>query len=432
MSSLTHAIGGIFQPILKFDRRDPGVLLRTHPELPGRRGAADHRGDGRAHPADGQEHQEHGGHAGARAGDEEAPAEVQGSGEPGAAQRRNDEALQRAQSQPGIRVSPDAIADAVLLHALQRHPGHHQHRRQGRADPYTVTTSGSTPNGPACATQRVRRPPVHLRTTTKMYHDIVAAHGQLHLRRDQLRRQAAVAPLRRRGRTSPTRCWWSAPSACSTCRCPDSTPGTRRRTGQSAGGHAAEIHATHLRFIYLNVAAILNVYFIVSSAIRIGTQEVLFRKGIVAGAPTRPAGQGGAGQGPGRYPGAKADRTSGRSPRPAPSGTAAKAGGAGKTGGQAGTKAGSAGIGHARPEARRPSGGQDPTASRPPATERRAPATGAAPRPTAPTAPGCPRKTSSARARPGRAGAGRPRTGLLRERQADGSARRTRAPPPTD
>ena len=36
-------------------------------------------------------------------------------------------------------------------------------------------------------------------------------------------------------------------------------------------------------FIYLNVAAILNVYFIVSSAIRIGTQEVLFRRGIVPG-----------------------------------------------------------------------------------------------------------------------------------------------------
>ncbi len=40
--------------------------------------------------------------------------------------------------------------------------------------------------------------------------------------------------------------------------------------------------------IYLNVAAILNVYFIVSSAIRIGTQEVLFRKGIVAGPGTPP------------------------------------------------------------------------------------------------------------------------------------------------
>jgi YidC/Oxa1 family membrane protein insertase len=41
--------------------------------------------------------------------------------------------------------------------------------------------------------------------------------------------------------------------------------------------------------IYLNVAAILNVYFIVSSAIRIATQEVLFRKGIVAGPGTPPA-----------------------------------------------------------------------------------------------------------------------------------------------
>ncbi len=41
-------------------------------------------------------------------------------------------------------------------------------------------------------------------------------------------------------------------------------------------------------FIYLNVAAILNVYFIVSSAIRIVTQEILFRKGMVGGPPTAP------------------------------------------------------------------------------------------------------------------------------------------------
>jgi YidC/Oxa1 family membrane protein insertase len=41
-------------------------------------------------------------------------------------------------------------------------------------------------------------------------------------------------------------------------------------------------------FIYLNVAAILNVYFIVSSAIRILTQEILFRKGLVAGPPAAP------------------------------------------------------------------------------------------------------------------------------------------------
>ncbi len=41
-------------------------------------------------------------------------------------------------------------------------------------------------------------------------------------------------------------------------------------------------------FIYINVAAILNVYFIVSSAIRILTQEILFRRGIVGGPPTPP------------------------------------------------------------------------------------------------------------------------------------------------
>jgi YidC/Oxa1 family membrane protein insertase len=40
-------------------------------------------------------------------------------------------------------------------------------------------------------------------------------------------------------------------------------------------------------FIYINVAAILNVYFIVSSAIRILTQEILFRKGM-AGVPPAP------------------------------------------------------------------------------------------------------------------------------------------------
>jgi YidC/Oxa1 family membrane protein insertase len=41
-------------------------------------------------------------------------------------------------------------------------------------------------------------------------------------------------------------------------------------------------------FIYLNVAALLNIYFIFSSAIRIATQEVLFRKGLAGGAPAPP------------------------------------------------------------------------------------------------------------------------------------------------
>jgi YidC/Oxa1 family membrane protein insertase len=41
-------------------------------------------------------------------------------------------------------------------------------------------------------------------------------------------------------------------------------------------------------FIYLNVAALLNIYFIFSSAIRIATQEILFRKGLAGGAPAPP------------------------------------------------------------------------------------------------------------------------------------------------
>jgi len=37
--------------------------------------------------------------------------------------------------------------------------------------------------------------------------------------------------------------------------------------------------------IYLNIAALINVYFVISSAIRIITQEILFRKGMVPGSP---------------------------------------------------------------------------------------------------------------------------------------------------
>ena len=68
-------------------------------------------------------------------------------------------------------------------------------------------------------------------------------------------------------------------------------------------------------FIYLNVAAILNVYFIVSSAIRILTQEVLFRRGIVGGPPPPPT----AGADPPARKGPKppvVDRTERALPRP--------------------------------------------------------------------------------------------------------------------
>ena len=81
-------------------------------------------------------------------------------------------------------------------------------------------------------------------------------------------------------------------------------------------------------FIYLNVAAILNVYFIVSSAIRILTQEILFRKGIVAGPPA-PASDasGGAKKGP------VVDRTERALPKSKTAGTAKAGAGDGGTNG---------------------------------------------------------------------------------------------------
>jgi len=76
-------------------------------------------------------------------------------------------------------------------------------------------------------------------------------------------------------------------------------------------------------FIYLNVAALLNIYFIFSSAIRIGTQEVLFRKGMVGGVPSPPAvgATGSASKGP------AADRSERALPKPKANGSS----GAGKS-----------------------------------------------------------------------------------------------------
>ena len=76
-------------------------------------------------------------------------------------------------------------------------------------------------------------------------------------------------------------------------------------------------------FIYLNVAAILNVYFIVSSAIRILTQEILFRKGLVAGPPTAPT----AGPAAGAKKGPAVDRSEKALPKPKTAGSGTGKGG---------------------------------------------------------------------------------------------------------
>jgi YidC/Oxa1 family membrane protein insertase len=96
-------------------------------------------------------------------------------------------------------------------------------------------------------------------------------------------------------------------------------------------------------FIYLNVAAILNVYFIISSGIRILTQEILFRKGIVAGPPAAAAAGGGAKKGP------AVDRTERALPKAGSTGSgSAKAGGAAKAGAGTAKSGGAAKSGTAK------------------------------------------------------------------------------------
>jgi YidC/Oxa1 family membrane protein insertase len=86
-------------------------------------------------------------------------------------------------------------------------------------------------------------------------------------------------------------------------------------------------------FIYINVAAILNVYFVVSSAIRIATQEILFHRGIVGGPPPPPTTETAA-EGP-KAPkapkGPVADRTERALPKPK-AGAAPTKGGSGISG----------------------------------------------------------------------------------------------------
>ncbi len=52
------------------------------------------------------------------------------------------------------------------------------------------------------------------------------------LLRDGLRPKAAVPPQQLDRRPSPTWCWWPRLWVCSTCRCPGSTPETRKRLRQ--------------------------------------------------------------------------------------------------------------------------------------------------------------------------------------------------------
>jgi YidC/Oxa1 family membrane protein insertase len=161
---------------------------------------------------------------------------------------------------------------------------------KGASIPYTVTPTGIDASTPSHCTTTVCAVPRYINPDTKIYHDIVAAHGQL----VSFGMNFADKLL-----SHHSSFWVAIPylvlviAAVGLQYLQMSRLNARNPQAAQANPQAAALQKYMpliFGLIYLNVAAIINVYFIVSSAIRIGTQEVLFRKGIVAGPPPAPAG----------------------------------------------------------------------------------------------------------------------------------------------
>ena len=153
---------------------------------------------------------------------------------------------------------------------------------KGAAIPYTVTPTGIDPNHASKCTTTVCALPRYINPDTKIYHDIVAAHGQL----ISFGMNFADKLL-----SHHSSLWVAIPylvlvlGAVGLQYLQMSRLNARNPQAAQANPQAAMMQKYMpliFGLIYLNVAAIINVYFIVSSAIRIGTQEVLFRKGMMA------------------------------------------------------------------------------------------------------------------------------------------------------
>jgi len=130
--------------------------------------------------------------------------------------------------------------------------------------------------------------PRYISHTTKMYHDIIAGHGQLNSFGMDFSKK--LLPF-----SSHSSIWAAIPYlllvlASIALQYLQMSRLSKRNPAASANPQAAMLQKYMpivFGLIYLNIPAAVNVYFIVSSAIRIGTQEVLFRRGIVGGPPAR-------------------------------------------------------------------------------------------------------------------------------------------------
>ena len=147
----------------------------------------------------------------------------------------------------------------------------------------TVSKGASIPYAPFKCHQSVCAEPRYLAQTSKMYRDIVAAHGQLN---------SFGINFAEKLLSHHSSLFVAIPylllvlAAVGLQYLQMSRLNARNPQAAQANPQAAMMQKYMpliFGLIYLNVAAILNVYFIVSSAIRIVTQEILFRKGIVAG-----------------------------------------------------------------------------------------------------------------------------------------------------
>jgi hypothetical protein len=130
--------------------------------------------------------------------------------------------------------------------------------------------------------------PRYIAHDTKMYHDIIAGHGQLNSFGMDFAKK--LLPF-----SSHSSVWAAIPYlllvlASIALQYLQMSRLSKRNPAASANPQAAMLQKYMpivFGLIYLNIPAAVNVYFIVSSAIRIGTQEVLFRRGIVGGPPAR-------------------------------------------------------------------------------------------------------------------------------------------------
>lgn len=156
---------------------------------------------------------------------------------------------------------------------------------KGAQLPYTVvgntidTSTGSKCAKAACSLPR------YLGTNTKMYQHIVLADGKL---------VSFGMDFSEKLLTRHSSIWVAIPYAllviCSVglqylqmARLNARNPQAAQANPQAAA--IQKYMPLIFGVIYINVAAILNVYFIVSSAVRILTQEILFRRGLAGGAP---------------------------------------------------------------------------------------------------------------------------------------------------